>query len=79
MFIKINSVISAAISLFSNIIMYYMAVQSNVDVSSYYAFTATYGMLMGAFMSLSSIALSVAQIQPILEMAEPFLKTEPET
>jgi ABC-type bacteriocin/lantibiotic exporter with double-glycine peptidase domain len=36
-------------------------------------------MLMGAFMSVSGIALSVAQIQPILEMAEPFLKTEPET
>ena len=34
---------------------------------------------MGAFMSVSGIALSVAQIQPILEMAEPFLKTEPET
>jgi ABC-type bacteriocin/lantibiotic exporter with double-glycine peptidase domain len=36
-------------------------------------------MLMGAFMSLSGIALSAAQIQPILEMAEPFLKIEPET
>ena len=36
-------------------------------------------MLMGAFMSVSGIALSAAQIQPILELAEPFLKTEPET
>jgi ABC-type bacteriocin/lantibiotic exporter with double-glycine peptidase domain len=60
-------------------VLYYLAVQSNIGQSSYFAFTASYGMLMGAFMSLSGIALSAAQIQPILEMAEPFLKTEPET
>ena len=79
MFIKINGVISTAISLVSNIVLYYLAVQSGVGQSSYFAFTASYGMLMGAFMSLSGIALSAAQIQPILEMAEPFLKIEPET
>ena len=79
MFIKINGVISTAISLVSNIVLYYLAVQSNIGQSSYFAFTASYGMLMGAFMSISSIALSAAQIQPILEMAEPFLKAEPET
>lgn len=78
-FIKINGVIATAISLAGNIVLYYMAMRSNIDPSSYYAFTASYGMLMGAFMSVSGIALSVAQIQPILEMAEPFLKTEPET
>ena len=79
MFIKINGVISTAISLVSNIVLYYLAVQSGIGQSSYFAFTASYGMLMGAFMSLSGIALSAAQIQPILEMAEPFLKIEPET
>ena len=78
-FIKLNSVISTAISLISNIVLYYLAVRSGVGPSSYYAFTAAYGMLMGAFMSVSSIALSAAEIQPILEMAEPFLKAEPET
>jgi ABC-type bacteriocin/lantibiotic exporter with double-glycine peptidase domain len=36
-------------------------------------------MLMGAFMSVSGVALYAAQIRPILEMAEPFLNTEPET
>ena len=78
-FIKINGVISTAISLVSTIVLYYLAIQSNIGQSSYFAFTASYGMLMGAFMSISSIALSAAQIQPILEMAEPFLKAEPET
>ena len=33
---------------------------------------------MGAFSSLAGIAVSVAQIRPILEMAEPILKAEPE-
>ena len=79
LFIKINGVISTAISLVSTIVLYYLAIQSNIGQSSYFAFTASYGMLMGAFMSISSIALSAAQIQPILEMAEPFLKAEPET
>ena len=78
-FIKLNRVISLAISLFSTIVLYYTAVRSGVDQSSYYAFTASYGMLMGAFMSLAGIALSAARIRPILEMAEPFLQTPPET
>ena len=34
---------------------------------------------MGAFSTLEGIALSFGRIKPILEMAEPFLKTEPET
>ncbi|MBO7666851.1 MAG: ATP-binding cassette domain-containing protein, partial [Firmicutes bacterium] len=78
LFIKINGVISLAISLISNIVLYFLAVRSNIGQSAYFAFTASYGMLMGAFMSVSGIALSAAQIQPILEMAEPFLKSEPE-
>lgn len=78
-FIKLNSVISTAISLAGTIVLYYMAVVSNVSQADYFAFTASYGVVMGAFMSLSQVALSAAQIKPILEMAEPFLKAEPET
>ena len=78
-FIKLNAVISTGISLVSTIVLYYLAVKTGIGQSSYFAFTSAYGMLMGAFMSMSSIALSAAQVQPILEMAEPFLKTEPET
>ena len=70
--------ISTAIGLLSTVVLYYFAVQSGISQSDYFAFTAAYGMLMGAFTSVSSIALSAAEIQPILEMAEPFLKTEPE-
>ena len=78
-FLKLNGVISTAISLVSTIVLYDLAIQSGVGQSSYFAFTASYGMLMGAFLSVSGIALTAARIQPVLEMAEPFLKTEPET
>ena len=79
LFIKLNRVITTGITLVSNIVLYYLAIISGVDQSSYLAFMAAYGMLMGAFLELSKLALSAAQIRPILEMAEPFLNAEPET
>ena len=78
-FIKTNSVISTAITLISNIVLYVLAVQTHISPSEYYAFTSAYGMMMGSFMGLLGVAVQVAQVKPILEMAEPFLKTEPET
>ena len=78
LFLKINTVITTAISLIGTIVLYYLAVQTNVGVSQYYAFTAAYGRVMGAFTALSGIAVSVASIRPVLEMAEPILKAEPE-
>ena len=79
MFIKANAAISLAISLAGTIIIYYLAVKTNVSGSEYIAFNTAYGSVMGAFTSLSGVALSIAQIKPILEMAEPILKTEPES
>ena len=77
MFLKINTVITTAISLIGNIVLYYLAVRTNVG-DQYFAFQAAYGRVMGAFSSLSGIAISVASIRPVLEMAEPILKAEPE-
>ena len=77
-FLKINNVITTAITLFSTIIIYSIAVEQNISQSAYFGFTAAYGFVMGAFTNLSSIALSLAQIKPILDMAAPFLKTVPE-
>ena len=59
--------------------IYYLAVQTRVSPSEYIAFNAAYGAVTGAFASLTGVALSVARIKPILEMAEPILKTEPES
>jgi len=77
--LKANGAISTAISLAGTILMYYIAVQTRVTPSEYIAFNAAYGLVAGAFASLTGVALSVARIRPILEMAEPILKTEPET
>lgn len=79
LYIKINSVITTGITLVSNIVLYYLSIISGIDQSSYFAFMSAYGMVMGVFMQLAGSALPAAQIKPALEMAEPFLKTEPET
>ena len=78
LFIKMNGVISSAISIAGTIIIYNAAIMSHVNVAEYYAFNAAYGMVSGAFMSLFSLALTAANIKPIFDMAEPILKTEPE-
>ena len=77
-FLKLNGVLTTAISLVGTVVLYYLAVQSGVEPSNYFAFNAAYGRVMGAFTSLAGIAISVASIRPVLEMAEPILKTEPE-
>ena len=78
MFLKINSVISSAISLAGTLMMYWIAVSSGVSVANYYAFNTAYGMVSGAFISLAGIALTVAQIKPVMDMVEPILKAVPE-
>lgn len=77
-FLKLNAVITAAISLAGTIAMYYFAVISGITVADYYAFNTAYGMVSGAFMSLASIALTVANIKPVLEMIKPILDARPE-
>ena len=79
LFLKINGVLTTAVSLLGTIVIYYLAVKSKVSPSEYMAFNAAYGMVSGAFTALSGVALTVAQIKPILAMAEPILKTEPES
>ena len=79
LFLKINSAITLAVSLFGTVLLYYLAATSGVSPSAYLAFTAAYGTVTGAFTAFSGIATSAAQIKPILEMAEPILQTEPET
>ena len=77
-FLKLNGVINTAISLVGTIVMYFIAVRSGVAPNEYFAFSAAYGRVMGAFSALAGIAISVAAIPPVLEMAEPILKAEPE-
>ena len=79
MIIKMNAVISTAISLIGTVIMYSAAIASGVTYDNYVAFTSAYGYISGAFMQISSIALMIAGIRPTLEMVRPILEQEPET
>lgn len=76
--VKLGGVLSTAVSLAGTLALYYLAVRSGVSVPDYYAFNAAYGMASGAFFSLSAVALTAAQLRPILEMAKPILETVPE-
>ena len=78
-FIKANAAITSAVSLAGTIVLYFLAVETRVSPSEYIAFNSAYGAVTGAFAALTGVAMSVAQIRPILEMAEPILKTEPES
>ena len=77
-FILFNGVIASAISMIGTIVMYFFAVQSNVSVADYTAFNSTYGMLSGALMSVAGIALTAANIKPVLDMAKPIMEAQPE-
>ncbi|MCR5008102.1 MAG: NHLP family bacteriocin export ABC transporter permease/ATPase subunit, partial [Oribacterium sp.] len=71
LFIKINGVISIAITLIGTIVIYNQAIVNHVSPAEYYAFNTAYAMVFGAFMALFSVAITAANIKPTLEMAEP--------
>ena len=78
LFLRANHAFGAIISLGGMIMMYYLAVKSQVGVADYYAFNTAYGMVSGAFMSLAGIATIVAHFKPTIEMAKPIMDTIPE-
>lgn len=60
------------------VIMYFTAVRDHVSVADYYAFTAAYGVVSGAFSALVGIGLQLAAIRPILDQIKPILDATPE-
>lgn len=76
--IKLNPVISTVITSIGTIIIFYFAAISQVSVADYMTFNVTYGMVSGAMGTLITVALTFANIKPIMEMIEPILKAKPE-
>ena len=60
------------------LVLYLTAVRTKVTPSDYIAFSASYGVVMGAFTSAAGAVLSAAQIKPLLDTIEPILNAEPE-
>ena len=78
MLLKIGSVITLGISLVGTLVIYASAIKNGVSVAEYYAFNSAYGMVSSAFTALAGIAVGIAQIKPILEMAKPIMEAIPE-
>ena len=77
--IKFSKAITTAITLAGTIVMYTIAVNVKISPSEYIAFNSAYGLVTGAFATLSGVALTIAKIKPIYEMVEPILLEEPES
>lgn len=78
LFLKLNKVITLTITSAGTIVMYWAAIKSGVSTADYYAFQTAYGMVSGAFLTLSSAASTVAQIKPVMEMMRPVFDEAPE-
>ena len=70
--------LTVALMLTGNLVFYYTAASNGITPSDYFAFNAGFGMIIGAFNSLASASLKIAQLNPMLSMIEPVLTTVPE-
>ena len=78
LFIKVFPAIITAVSLIGTIIIYYLAIKTNIDVSQYYAFNAAFAMVAGAFKTLVPMIEPAAQIAPTFELLRPIIEAVPE-
>ena len=76
--IRLSAAISLAIGLIGQIIIYVIASKNSIDVSSFMAFTASFGSLSAAASSASEISNTLARVRPVLDMARPILEAEEE-
>lgn len=78
MIVLLSGTVSMSISLLGTLVMYYFAVRAGISAADYYAFTAAYAMVSGAFFSVVGIGLQIADIRPSLEQVRPIMETLPE-
>ncbi len=76
--VRFQSVITSSISMIGTVIMYGIAIKSQVSVADYYAFNASYAYISTAFTALASLAMTAATIKPSLELIKPLMEAEPE-
>ena len=78
LFLKLTGVLTSAVSIIGTIVIYFLAAESNVNVADYYAFNSAYAMVSGAFLSLATMGVSLANVRPTLDMIAPILEAVPE-
>ena len=77
--LRLSPAISLLITLLGNVAIYYVAARSGLSAGSYMAFVTGYGVLSGAFASVTSMVGVITSIKPTYDMAKPILEAEPET
>ncbi|MCR5774609.1 MAG: NHLP bacteriocin export ABC transporter permease/ATPase subunit [Lachnospiraceae bacterium] len=77
-YLKISGTIPTAIGLAGTVVLYWLSIGSGISAADYFAFNSAYGMVMGAFQAMAGIALTIAQIKAVLDMARPIMEAEPE-
>ena len=78
LFMRIGPALISAVSLLGTVILFAIAGLAGISVADYMAFNASFGMVSGAIMSLAGIAVTLSQIKPLLDLAEPIMSAEPE-
>ena len=76
--IRLNGVITTAVSMIGTALMYYISVRDGVRVEDYYAFNSAYAYISEAFSALASVALAAAAIRPSIQLIKPLLEAKPE-
>lgn len=76
--IKIFPALSLMISSVGMVFIYFIASKNNIEVSSFVAFSTSFGILSSASAALSQIGTVFARTRPVLDMAKPILEAKSE-
>jgi NHLM bacteriocin system ABC transporter, ATP-binding protein len=76
--LSLSTVFLTTVALIGTIVIYYFTITTHVALADYFAFNASYAMIMAAFSTLAGAAKTMSQIHPELEMLEPILQEVPE-
>ncbi len=76
--LKLNTAVAVLVPMAGSIVLYYSAVRAQVPVADYMAFNASYALVSGAIVSLSTVMTDISKIQPMMKIAGPILDSIPE-
>lgn len=76
--LRVGVAITEAALGIGTLVIYFIAVGANTGSADFIAFSASFGMLMGAMASMLAIVQSATQLIPALEMIKPILEETPE-
>ena len=76
--LKLNTAITVLLPMIGSIVLYHAAIRAHVSVADYMAFNASYALVSGAIVSLSTVMIDIAKIQPMMKIAGPILSSIPE-